>query len=191
MGRRGHERAAALPSQVRRPVRRLSVPSFRGRKENLMLACLKNCTSVFWFVCLFAVAQPLQSAPDLSLSGTVTDPSGSRVAGAVIRLYNSASLLRTAETASDGTFSFSSLPPGWYLAECSAEGFQKQSRRVVLEDRAEALEIQLALGGLHQDVSVVASELPEVPTEIAKSVSLIGTSEISGRDLVFLTDAVS
>jgi iron complex outermembrane receptor protein len=156
-----------------------------------MLACLKNFASVFLFACLFAAAQPLQSARYYSLSGTVTDPSGSRVAGAVIHLYNSGSLLRTQTTARDGAFSFPNLPPGWYLAECAAEGFQKQSRRVILVDRAETVEIQLELGGLHEEVSVVASDLPQVPTEIAKSVSLISADEISRRDLVFLTDAAT
>ncbi|MBI2819679.1 MAG: TonB-dependent receptor, partial [Acidobacteria bacterium] len=78
-----------------------------------------------------------------------------------------------------------------YLVEFSAEGFQKQSRRVQLEGEPQTMQVQLAVGGLHQQVSVVASDLPEVPAEIAKSVSLISAEELASRDPVFLSDALS
>jgi outer membrane cobalamin receptor len=156
-----------------------------------MPAYPKSIASFVALFCLLFAATSLESANDLSISGTVLDPAGSRISGAVVNLYSSTSLVRTTRSGGDGSFSFTNLPSGAYVLECAQDGFQKHSRRLVLADASEVAELRLEVGGVHQHVSVVASDLPEVPSEIAKSVALISAEEIASRDLIFLTDALS
>ena len=156
-----------------------------------MPACLKTSTAVSLLLCVCIGAMPLPSATSSTLSGTVTDAAGGRISGATVNLFTSTALARSTESAADGTFSFTNLVPGIYLVEFFAQGFQKQSRRVQLEDQPGMMQIRLEVGGLHQDVSVVASDLPEVPMEISKAVSLIRGEELAHRDSVFLSDALS
>lgn len=156
-----------------------------------MPACLKSSTVVVVLLTVCLAVKPLPGVTTSTISGTITDPTGARISGATVNLFTSTALVRTAKSAADGAFSFADLPLGMYLAEFSADGFQKQSRRVQLQDQPETVGVELAIGGLHQEVSVVASDQPAVPVEIAKSVSLISAAELANRDAVFLSDALS
>src|SRR5207245_8707660 len=65
-----------------------------------------------------------QSAPTTSLSGTVTDPSGSFVPNANVDLTNTGTRWTRHTTAdSQGRFQFSLVPPGRYDLEVAAAGF--------------------------------------------------------------------
>src|ERR1700687_3595252 len=60
-----------------------------------------------------------------SLRGTITDPSGSAVAGATVVLANSESKTeRTATTAEQGAYQFLFVPPGTYSLTVTAAGFR-------------------------------------------------------------------
>ena len=142
----------------------------------------------FCLVVFFSIL--LRAAGDLSVSGTVTDASGSAVPGATVRLYASAMLVHETETDAGGGFAFPGLVPGTYLLESSKEGFQNQSRRLLLADRPETLRVTLAVAGVHQRISVIASELPELPSEIAKAVSLVSAEELAERDARTLSEAL-
>ncbi|OFV99416.1 MAG: hypothetical protein A3H28_03180 [Acidobacteria bacterium RIFCSPLOWO2_02_FULL_61_28] len=132
----------------------------------------------------------LKAAGDLSLSGTVRDASGSLVPEAAVSLHRSTTLLQRTQTGSDGSFRFPNLLPGTYVLECFQQGFQNQSRRIHLEDHDETVDLTLAVAGVHQRVSVIASELPELPSEIAKAVSLVGSEEMAERDARTLSEAL-
>ena len=123
---------------------------------------------VIWLCFLLSFPALLKAAGDVSILGTVRDASGNSVPGADVSLYLSTTLLYRTRTGSDGQFHFPNLLAGTYVLECFKEGFQNQSRRIVLEDRPETLELTLAVAGVHQRISVIASELPELPSEIAK-----------------------
>ena len=166
-------------------------PPSEGERRTNMPACWKTSAAAILLLSLCWAVEPLPGATTATLSGTITDPAAARISGATVKLFTSTLLPRITESAADGTFSFADVPTGLYLVEFSADGFQKQSRRLRLEAEPEQLQIQLEIGGLHQDVSVVASDLPEVPAEIAKSVALIDAEELASRDSVFLSDALS
>ncbi|HXA05376.1 MAG TPA: carboxypeptidase-like regulatory domain-containing protein, partial [Bryobacteraceae bacterium] len=58
-----------------------------------------------------------------SLQGTVTDPSGSVIAGATVVLSDSESKLeRTVETGTQGEYRFIAVPPGTYTLTVTAKG---------------------------------------------------------------------
>ena len=148
------------------------------------LVCVLSCLG------LFLVSTPVKSAEVLSLSGTIVDQSHSPIPGATINLYATTTLVNRMQTGTDGRFEFPNLVPGTYVLECYQEGFQKLSRRIVLRDRPEALDLTLEVAGLNQHVVVIASELPELPSEISKSVSLISNEELTNRDVVTLTEGL-
>ena len=78
----------------------LSQPVFAA----LVLTCFA------WCMCGLAAGQAATS-----LRGTITDPSGSTVAGAKVVLANSESKTeRTATTAEQGAYQFLFVPPGTY-----------------------------------------------------------------------------
>lgn len=148
------------------------------------LVCVLSC------LCLFLVSTPAKSAEVLSLSGTIVDQSNSPIPGATINLYTTPGLISRAQTGADGSFQFDNLVPGIYILECYQEGFQKLSRRIVLRVRSETLDLTLEVAGLNQHVIVIASELPELPSEISKSVSLISNEELTNRDVVTLAEGL-
>lgn len=95
----------------RQPV--LSQPVFAA----LVLTCLT------WCMCGLAAGQAATS-----LRGTITDPSGSTVAGAKVVLANSESKTeRTATTAEQGAYQFLFVPPGTTRSRSRRPGFDPTS----------------------------------------------------------------
>ncbi|MDA2931451.1 TonB-dependent receptor, partial [Acidobacteria bacterium AH-259-O06] len=146
--------------------------------------------SVFSFLYWFFSTVSLMAASGLSISGTVLDQTGSAVPDAILSLYNSTSLLDKTQSGRDGGFEFPSLLAGTYILECKKNGFQKQSQRIFLSDRAETVKLTLEIVGLNQHVLVIAAERPELATEISKAVSLVSAEELADRDVVSLTEAL-
>src|SRR5689334_21794451 len=73
---------------------------------------------------LSAVSAYAQAAPTTSLSGTVSDPSGSVVPNAALELTNSAThWSRSTNSDSQGRFQFTLVPPGRYDLQLTAAGF--------------------------------------------------------------------
>jgi len=138
---------------------------------------------------LLFVAAPPYVAGGL-VSGTVTDGTGRVVSGATVSFYRSTALYQRTTTGPDGRFVFPDLLPGSYAVECAAEGFQNLSQRVQITGQFQNLDLTLAVAGIHQRVSVIASELPELPGEIGKSISLVGKEELAGQDARTLSEAL-
>ncbi|OFV96147.1 MAG: hypothetical protein A3F68_04760 [Acidobacteria bacterium RIFCSPLOWO2_12_FULL_54_10] len=171
-----------------------------------MKNCARNFASENWFTsnsrsasrfwtriicCFFLLLIPMAtfSADGLSLSGTVSDPSGGRVAAATVTLYDSAGRSKQLLTDAEGRFAFEQEAPGSYVVECSKTGFQKLSRRINMADSGN-VELQLELAGLDQHVIVIASELPELWEEISKSVSMISQETLINSDALTLNESL-
>jgi len=92
------------------------------------------------------------------VSGTVTDPSGAVLPGAMVNLKNNATgATQTATTNPAGVYRFSLLPPGSYTVTASAQGFQGASQKIqVAVGQASAANLQLAVGGSGTTVEVTA-----------------------------------
>jgi len=94
-----------------------------------------------------------------SVSGTVTDPSGSPIPGADLVLKNTATgveLRRTSET--DGGYAFRNLLPGSYELRASLPGFQTYQTNVEVRVNSEVrLEVKLSLGTQTEQVEVVGA----------------------------------
>ena len=147
-----------------------------------------SCLLVLFSLCRFAPSA--NAAGTLTISGTVLDPTGAPVPEASVRLYAASAPVNRTQTRPDGSFEFSQLLEGTYVLECYKEGFQKLGRRVALDQDSDALRLTLEIAGLNQHVVVIASELPELPSEVSKAVSLVSTEELGNRDALILTDAL-
>ena len=113
------------------------------------------------------------------LSGDVTDPSGATVANAnvVIKDQNGAIVAQTM-TDSEGAYSVSSLPPGNYRAEFTANGFKTNAFSSVNVGPGEnALDSTLQVGTTSETIEVSAG-MPSVNTD---SASLAMPRVIAGK----------
>ncbi len=110
---------------------------------------------------LFLAAIPCSFAQTFSASitGTITDPSGSAVTGANVHLRSmETSDTRDATSNSTGLYKFDNLLPGTYEITAEAPGFKKyvQSNMILRASTAASVNIPLAVGGSEQTVQVSA-----------------------------------
>src|SRR6266545_902913 len=98
-----------------------------------------------------------QETPPPSLRGTVTDPSGAAVPGAVVQLRGPGPKLgnaQRAKTGSAGEYSFPSLAPGRYQVRVNAKGFAVTERADLAITRPTAFDAQLVIGSKAQVIHV-------------------------------------
>jgi hypothetical protein len=121
--------------------------------RNLILAI---CASLFAFI-ISTPANP-QSLISGDVAGTVTDPSGAIVPNATVTLRNTGTgETQNATTNSTGAYRFSLLPPGGYVVNVAATGFQNASQNIsVVVGQATTANIQLAVGTSSQTIEVTA-----------------------------------
>lgn len=101
-------------------------------------------------------------ASSSSLQGTATDPSGSAIPGAVVKLSDNASKTeRTAITDAQGEYRFLALPPGTYSLSVTAKGFAHyvQTNLQLLVNTPTTSNVQLKVGSATESVTVT-SEAP-------------------------------
>ena len=85
---------------------------------------LKGCAGVV--AVLLASAIAFGQGSSTSLQGTITDPSGSAIAGANILLVNDGSKIeRTTNTDPRGEYRLLALPPGTYRLTVNFKGFSQ------------------------------------------------------------------
>src|SRR5262245_11073581 len=135
-----------LPISVVRPSRAIFQKS-----ASITLLLVLFCT-------LFATAPAAAQIVTGSISGTVTDPSGAVIPGAVVTLLNQrTSDLRKITASSEGRFVFSAVQPDTYTIKVEMQGFQALEQQNIVLSAQE----NLALGGLQLKTGVV-TEVVEV-----------------------------
>ncbi|HET6890701.1 MAG TPA: TonB-dependent receptor [Pyrinomonadaceae bacterium] len=132
-------------------------------------------------VLTFAVLVSAQTATG-EVNGTVTDPNGAAVPGAVVKLSNQATGIETeVKTDSNGYFTFVNVRPASYQLIVEVQGFKgAQSRFTVGVSETVTQDISLALGQVSEVVEITgAGEL------IQRSSTELGTviSERAVQDL--------
>ncbi len=128
---------------------------------------------VVLLVACMAISSPLRAqVSGATVTGTVTDPSGSVIGGAQISAKNVATSVVTSTTSnSDGFYNLPNLLPGEYQLTLTATGFSTKVIAITLTVGAKrSLDVGMVLGQSQQTVQV---------TEEAPTIQL-ATSTISG-----------
>jgi hypothetical protein len=135
---------------------------FGAEKEQFMLRHSKGLLGLsillVWVSSLFP-AFSLAQTGTTSLRGTVSDKSGSTVAGAKVRLVNPAqSYEREITTTESGEYEFLALPPGTYELTVEKDGFRKyqQIKVTLLVNSPATINTTLEIGSTVQTVEVSA-----------------------------------
>src|SRR6201997_5593592 len=122
---------------------------------------IKGCALVVT-VLLAAAATVFGQGSSTSLQGTVTDPSGSAIAGAKIVLANDESRIeRSTETDARGEYRLLALPPGTYRLAVNSKGFSQyvQTGLQLLVNTPATVNVQLKVGSTTENITVT-SEAP-------------------------------
>ncbi len=142
---------------------------------------------LFAFICLLAVSTYAQDRA--SINGSVTDPSGARVAGAAVDLRSAATgLRRAAITDQRGIYEITPLPVGRYTLNISKAGFRPTiiDRIDLRYGETRTLDASLAVGTTSQTVEVTATAdaVNRTNAEVGGVIESAEIKEIpvSGRD---------
>jgi hypothetical protein len=102
------------------------------------------------------------------ISGTVTDPNGAVISGAIVKATNlGTGFSRDATTGSDGAFSFQLLPPGRYSIDITAPNFVAyKGEAIVSITQTTNVDAQLSVSGGSEIVNV---EAPIVQAETSQN----------------------
>src|SRR5947209_7922314 len=135
-------------------------------------------------LCMFCAATTAALAQTLAgLHGTVTDPSGSSVPGALVQVVGPGGEKRIA-TGTDGQYSFPSLSPGKYRVRFIAKGFSVGEKPVVDITAPVTLDYQFAIQATAQVLNV-DDEANSVSVDPAQNASAI---VIAGEQVDALSD---
>src|SRR5215472_5272962 len=117
-----------------------------------------------------------------SITGTVTDPSGSAVPGATVTVTNTGTgvVARTLTTGPSGIYAAESLPVGTYQVSVAASGFRtgvSSNLALNVADRL-GVDFRLKLGATSQRVEVTGAT-PQVQTQSGAISDTVSTQQIS------------
>jgi Carboxypeptidase regulatory-like domain len=158
-----------------------------------MISKMSSLVGIVFFAFLFCICTPAtvlgQSASTGTVAGTVTDPTGAAVVGAVVTM-NDPSTNDTRKTATNesGRYIFANVSPGTYNVTINKTGFRvtKFSSQVVNVGSALTLNATMELGSVSQIVEVTANgaELQVLNATVGNSVSgdLLQSLPSIGRD---------
>ena len=145
-----------------------------------------------WLPCLQAQSITGQ------ISGTLTDPGGAVVAGAVVQLVNDLDgQQRTFTSLQNGEFLFTDLVPGNYTIRIAVPGFktyQQKAINVSAEEKVALHDIRLEVGDVSTSVTV-QTDVAHIATDSSDRSVLVNTTQIEntpirGRDFMGLIEAL-
>jgi hypothetical protein len=133
---------------------------------------------------LSIAALPVLAQVDYStatLRGNVTDPQGAVVPDAGVTATNqSTGVHKTAQTAADGHYQISALPPGTYDISVAKPGFRKEIARGVQLSVGQALlyDAHLKIGEASESVEVSADSVPLIQVEQSQQANTINQLQV-------------
>lgn len=140
---------------------------------------------VFTYIASVFLLSLVASAQTAALRGQVFDPSGAVVPKATVTLTGPSGQVNTAETSSNGAYSFATLPPGHYTVHASAPSLEQDPVDVNLKPGAQTLRIELKVAVNQQQTTVQADAGTSISTESANNASAM---VLSGKALQSLAD---
>lgn len=150
------------------------------RRMAAMVAAIA-CALVLPVATLTTHAQQTDRA---ALAGIVRDPSGARIPNATITAKNlDGANVETAKSNAIGEYTFTAIPPGRYEIEGKVPGFALLKTEVVVTaGTAARVDINLALGGMSEAVTVRTSRTapsPQMPARAPERIPIGGNVQPS------------
>jgi hypothetical protein len=128
-------------------------------------------------------AQTVLAGSSGAISGQVADPSGATLASAEISAKNQGTgIVFTAKTDNEGGYLLRNLPPGFYVVQFSASGFQSYAITdvPVRSSSVTHLNARLQLGSVSQTVEVSAEAVPvQTTSSMVATVTKSGTASLA------------
>src|SRR4030081_2551864 len=108
---------------------------------------MKSSSLSFCLAALLALQAGIWAGTTGSISGTITDPSGSVIPGAALTVINNSQGIRTkAISDAKGVFTFPSLAVGQYTLLAEAQGFRPQRTGLTIDvDSVVKVDLSLSL----------------------------------------------
>jgi Carboxypeptidase regulatory-like domain/TonB dependent receptor len=157
-----------------------------GSKPASLATAIRVGFTALAIVYLFFAAISLFAAVGGSISGTVADKGGAVVAGAVLKLVNTAQQT-THHAISDkqGLYSFPNLPVGHYDLTIKASGFNPQRKADLTVDTDSAIRVDIALEiGVQTDtVTVTADAGVQVETAATHLGEVVSSTQMTALPL--------
>lgn len=147
---------------------------------------MKQRTVILSLVLLLAAGAGFSQTATSRFGGTVVDPSGAAISGAVVALTNNRTGLHMESPSNqEGYFQFVGLPPGSYKVTVEHTGFKQKVIREVTLTVAEAVieKISLEVGDVKTSVEVQSDTVERVQTADAQVSRVIVQSEINALPL--------
>ncbi|MGH9437166.1 MAG: TonB-dependent receptor domain-containing protein [Terriglobia bacterium] len=153
-----------------------------------MMRTWRAAESILAFVLLTAV---FSSAPLFAqiatggVTGTVTDPTGAVVPGAIVALTNTGThVTQTTNSTSTGTYSFMGVQPGTYNLRAEAAGFKAFVDKGLLihVQQTATVNVDFVVGAVTQNVTVTAAP-PLLQSESGAIGQTIGTQAVNDLPL--------
>ena len=152
------------------------------RVSRSLCSAARDYFLVLFVTTILVPTSPLRAATGGSISGTVADPSGAVVAGAELKLVNTAQQT-TYQAVSDrqGLYSFPNLPVSRYDLTISAAGFstQRKINLTVDTDSAIRVDVALVIGAETASVMVTSSTGVAVDTVATHLGEVISGSQMT------------
>ena len=140
------------------------VTFFRGAKSVSLLAAFLGLTA-----CqpLLAGAQPAGSQ---ALNGSIVDPSGAAIVGAMVKLVQNGRFLTQISTQNDGGFHFGKLTAGNYELEIHVDGFRDARITLALDAKQrDPIRVVMSIATDNEVVTVGGESVPIVSTDVAEN----------------------
>jgi hypothetical protein len=146
---------------------------------------MKRAIIVLWVASLLGAGTVSAQTIRSTLTGTVTDPNGAVVQGAVLTATNTATGVTTnTKSNPDGLYTFTALQPGEYVLEVAVPGFKRFVQGGIVLQIAESTRIDPALevGAVTEEVRVI-SEAPLVRSVSSELGQVIDYKQIQSLPL--------
>ena len=125
-------------------------------------------SAVMLFCCMLFAGSAAAQQITATISGTITDPNGAAVPGAIVTATSiETGLAKNATTGEEGNYTITFLQPGSYNISVNKTGFSQITRENIRLEVAQTASIDLALGvsGQEATVEVDSNETPILQTE--------------------------
>src|SRR5579862_4550861 len=122
----------------------------------------------------------LQAADEASVRGTVADPLGARVSGAMIKVLADGKVVKEGTSDAEGAFAFEGLASGRYQLEVSSPGFSTRTTdpTFVGPGARAVIDVALPIGPLEESVSVTSAATGVLPSQVGAPVTVLDSKTL-------------